>query len=79
MKDKPKQEPVLALIIGAMAPKMFATDGSGKDPILVYKFYAKKRLENMNEDDSPFYLAVNNNLKAESLHTKEWFKGGPLS
>ena len=62
-----------------MPPKMFATDGSGKDPIVVYKFYAKKRLENINEDDSPFYLAVNNNLKAESLYTKEWFKGCPLT
>ena len=32
----------------------------------------------MNEDDSPFYLAVNNNLRAESLQTKEWFKVGPV-
>ena len=33
----------------------------------------------MYEDDSPFYLAVNNNnLKAESLQTKEWFKVGPV-
>ena len=32
----------------------------------------------MNEDNSPFYLAVNNNLKAESLQTKEWFKIGPV-
>ena len=32
----------------------------------------------MNEDDSPFYLAVNNNLKVESLQTKEWFKVGPV-
>jgi len=31
----------------------------------------------MNDDDSPFYLAVSNNLKAASLQTKEWFKGGP--
>jgi len=31
----------------------------------------------MNEDDSPFYLAVNNNLKAESLQRKEWFKVNP--
>jgi len=30
----------------------------------------------MNEDDSPFYLAVNNNLKAESLQTKDCFKVG---
>ena len=32
----------------------------------------------MNEDDSPFYLAVNNNLKAESLQTKDCFKVGPV-
>ena len=32
----------------------------------------------MLEDDFPFYLAVNNNLKAESLQTKEWFKAGPV-
>ena len=30
----------------------------------------------MLEDDSPFHLAVNNNLTAESLQTKEWLKVG---
>ena len=64
--------------IRAMPPKMFATDGSEKDPIVVYKLYAQKTPEKMNEDDFPFYLAVNNNLKAESLQTKEWFKVGPV-
>ena len=64
--------------IRAMPPKMVATDGSEKDPIVVYKLYAQKRRKKMNEDDSPFYLAVNNNLKAESLQTKEWFKVGPV-
>jgi len=64
--------------IRAMPLKMFATDGSEKDPIVVYKLYAQKRPEKMNEDDSPFYLAVNNNLKAASLQTKEWFKVGPV-
>ena len=29
-------------------------------------------------NDSLFYLAVNNNLKAESLQRKEWFKVGPV-
>ena len=62
-----------------MPPKMLATDGSEKDPIVVYKLYAQKRPEKKNEDDSPFYLAVNNNLKAESLQTKEWFKVGPVA
>ena len=32
----------------------------------------------MKDDNSPFYLAVNNNLKAESLQTKEWFKAGSV-
>ena len=40
--------------------------------------YAQNILQKMNEDNSPFYLAVNNNLKAESLQTKEWFKVGPV-
>ena len=57
---------------------MFATDESEKDPIVVYKLYAQKRPKKMNEDHFPFYLAVNNNLKAESLQTKEWFKVGPV-
>lgn len=64
--------------IRAMPPKMFAADGSEKDPIVFYKLYAQKRREKMNEDNSPFYLAINNNLKAESLQTKEWFKVGPV-
>ena len=35
----------------------------------------------MNEDDSPFFLAVkavNKHLKAESLQTKERFTVGPV-
>ena len=64
--------------ISAMPRKMFAANGSEKDPIVVYKLYAQKRPEKMNEDDSPFYLAVNNNLKAELLQTKGWFKVGPV-
>ena len=42
--------------IRAMPPKMFATDGSKKVPIVVYKPYAQKRPEKMNEYDSPFYF-----------------------
>ena len=64
------------VMIRAMPPKMFANDGSEKDPVVVYKLYAHMRPEKMNEDDSPFYLAVNSNLKAESPQTKEWFKVG---
>ncbi|CAB4012922.1 zinc finger MYM-type 2-like [Paramuricea clavata] len=61
-----------------MAPKMFATDGSERDPVVVYKLYERKRPGKMNEDDSPFYLAVNNTLKKESLQTKEWFKAAAV-
>jgi len=35
----------------------------------------------MNEDDSPFYLAVNNNLKgriASDERVTPWFKAGPV-
>ena len=64
--------------VRAMPPKMFATDGSEKVPVLVYKLYAQKRPEKMNEDDSAFYFAAINNLKAESLQAKEWFKVGPV-
>ena len=48
------------------------------NPIVVYKLYAQKRPEKMLEDDSPFYLAINNNLNAESLQTNGWFKAGPV-
>lgn len=60
-----------------IAPKMFATDGSERDPVVVYKLYARKRPERMNDDESPFYLAVNT-LKKESIQTKEWFKAAPV-
>ena len=49
-----------------------------KNHAVVYKLYSQKGPEKTNEDDSPLYLAVNNNLKAESLQTKEWFKVGPF-
>ena len=81
MKEKTKQEPVQTAAIScrAVPPKMFATDGSEKDPVVVYKLYAQGRPEKMLEDDSPFSLAINNNLKAESLQTKECgFKAGPV-
>ena len=32
----------------------------------------------MIQDDSPFYLAVNNTLKADSLARKGWFKSGAV-
>ena len=32
----------------------------------------------MNQDDAPFYLAVNNGLKADSHARKSWFKSGAV-
>ena len=32
----------------------------------------------MNQDDAPFYLAVNNTLEADSLARKGWFKSGAV-
>lgn len=59
-------------------PKMFSTDGSEKDPVAVYKFFAKMRPEKMKGEDCPFYLAVNNTKKTESLQTKPWFKSNAV-
>ena len=58
------------------APKLFATDGSERDPVVVYN--AWKRPKTVNDDESPFYLAVNNTLKAESHQTGEWSKDAPV-
>ena len=44
--------------IRTMPPKMFATDGSEEDSIVVYKFYAWKRPGKMLKDDSPFCLLI---------------------
>ena len=32
----------------------------------------------MNQDDTSFYLAVNNGLKPDSLATKGWLKSGAV-
>ena len=34
------------------------TDGNGRDPVAVYNLFARKRPEEMNQDDSPSYLAT---------------------
>ena len=47
-------------IIRDVPPKMFATDGTERDPVAIYKCFARKRPEEMNQDDPPIYLAVNN-------------------
>ena len=64
--------------VRTVPPKMFATDGTERDPVAVYKCFARKRPEEMNQDDAPFYLAVNNGLKTDSLATKGWFKSGAV-
>ena len=43
-----------------MKPKMFS------DPVAVYKFYAEKRPSEMNDNNAPFYVAVNNCKKQDS-------------
>ena len=40
-------------------PKMFSLPSSDRDPEKAYHLFASKRPEQMNSDDSPFYLAVN--------------------
>ena len=52
-------------------PKMFSVQGSKRDPVTVYKFYAEKRLSEMNNNNAPFYLVVNNCRKDSS---KPWLK-----
>ncbi|XP_031554010.1 uncharacterized protein LOC116291027 [Actinia tenebrosa] len=51
---------------------MYAVPGSDKDPVAAYEFYAEKRPVEMNEDDAPFYLAINNCSKQGT--GKPWFK-----
>ena len=38
-------------------PKMFSV-GDERDPVVAYKIYREKRLENMMADDAPFYLGI---------------------
>ena len=52
-------------------PKMFSVQGSERDPVTVYKFYAEKRLSEMNDSNAPFYLVVNNCRKDSS---QPWLK-----
>ena len=50
-------------------PKMFPVQGSERDPVLFYRQYASKRPDDMNNKDSPFYLAIN--------HTRNPASGKP--
>ena len=51
-------------------PKMFSVQGSERDPVTVYKFYAEKRPSEMNDNNAPFYLAINNCKKQDSSKPK---------
>ena len=51
---------------------MFSVQGSERDPVSVYNFYAEKRPSEMNDNNAPSYLAVNNCKKQDS--SKPWFK-----
>ena len=53
-------------------PKMFSVQGSERDPVATYKFYAEKRTSKLKNNNAPFYLAVNNCKKQDS--SKPWFK-----
>ena len=57
-------------------PKMFSVPGSDRDPLRAFHLYAAKRPEQMNSEDSPFYLAVNLTKMANS--SKPWFKASPM-
>ena len=34
-------------------PKKFSTDGTERDPVVLYKLFATKRPEQMNQEDTP--------------------------
>ena len=53
-------------------PKKFSVQGSERDPVSVYNFYAEKRPSEMNDSNAPFYLAVNSCKKQDS--SKPWFQ-----
>ena len=69
---KPVQEPADPRDVRAFAPKMFSTNGSEKDPVAVYRGFAEKIPEKMNDPNAPFYIVVNN-VKPKSTD-KCWFK-----
>ena len=58
--------------VRAFTPKMFSANGGEKDPVVVYKVFAEKRPEKMNDPNALFYIGVNN-VKSKSTD-KCWFK-----
>ena len=57
-------------------PRLFPASGRDRDPVQAFHLYASKRPEQMNSEDSPFYLAVNLTKMANS--SKPWFKAAPM-
>ena len=55
---------------------MFSVPGSDRDPVRHFHLYASKRLEQINLEDSPFYLAAN--LTKMPNSSKTWFKAAPV-
>ncbi|CAB4009561.1 zinc finger MYM-type 2-like [Paramuricea clavata] len=53
-----------------VTPRMFSLPGNERDPIAVYKVFAEKHPAEMDSDNSPFFLAVNNLKKPESVSCK---------
>ena len=49
---------------------VLGSEGSERDPVVVYKFYAEKRPLGMNDNNAPFYLAVNNCKKTTTTTTR---------
>ena len=62
--------------IRAVKPKMSSVPGSDIDPLKAFHLYASKRPEQMESDDSPFYLAINYTILANS--SKPWYKAAPM-
>jgi len=72
--DRQKQEPAWTTDVKAFAPKMFSTNESENEPVAVYKMFAQKWPQKMNDPGGPFYIAVNNlSMKSKSTE-KCWFK-----
>ena len=60
-------------------PKMFSVPGSDRDPVGHFHLYVSKRLEPINSEDSPFYLAANlTKMQKMPNSSKTWFKAAPV-
>ncbi|CAC5413764.1 unnamed protein product [Mytilus coruscus] len=57
----------------AFPPKKFENKGNPRCPVNLYLMYAAKRPEKMKEDDSKFYIGINNKDSID-----EWFINQPM-